>query len=119
MRKKKRTKTSGRTAEEPGHTLNVDLCFVPATHELAEKLPAVSGSSGRMKVVPSQTEKDERTWPGQVFENLELSYEEAMLAFVAASQTQPENAESDLPAAQPADQEAPKAQKRALRKEEK
>ena len=119
MRKKKRTKTSGRTAEEPGHTLNVDLCFVPATHELAEKLPAVSGSSGRMKVVPSQTEKDERTWPGQVFENLELSYEEAMLAFVAASQTQQENAESDLPVAQPADQEAPKAQKRALRKEEK
>jgi len=115
---KKSRKVSGRTAEEPGQTLNVDLCFVPATHELADKLPAVSGSSGRLKIVPSQTEKEERSWPGQVFENLELSYEEAMLEFVAASQAQPENVGSDFPAAQPADQKSSKAQKKALQQEE-
>ena len=91
---------------------------MPATHELVEKLPAVSGSSGRLKIEPSQSEKDERTWPGQVFENLALSYEEAMFAFVAASQTQPENVGTELPTAHPAGQEAPKSQKKALRQEE-
>lgn len=118
MREKKRTKPSGRTAEEPGHTVNVDLCFVPATHEGVDKLPAVSGSSGRLKVAPSQTEKDERTWPGRVFENQALSYEEAMLEFVAASQTQADDAKSDLPEARQAEQASPKAKKRALRQEE-
>lgn len=85
---------------------------------MADKLPAVSGSSGRLKVEPSQTEKAERTWPGQVFENEELTYEEAMLEFVAASRRQEDDAEGDLPMPQSTDQKAPQAQKRALRKEE-
>jgi len=113
--KKKRPKPSGRTAEEPGQTVNVDLCFVPATHERVAKLPAVSGSSGRLKVAPSQTEKDTRTWPGRVFENQALSYEEAMLAFVAASQGA---AESGQPATGQAEPSTPKAEKQALRQEE-
>ena len=37
-----------RTAEVPGQSLNVDICFVPAEHEDEAKLPAVSGSSGRL-----------------------------------------------------------------------
>ena len=82
-----------RTAEEPGQTLNGDLCFVPATHETAQRLPAVSGSSGRLVVSgprPRAAEV-ERTWPGQVFEDAETAYDAAMQAFVrrAAPRTPP------------------------------
>lgn len=83
--KKKVNPTSSRSAEEPEQTINVDLCFVPADHEIREKLPAVSGSSGRLVVTRPKEEK-EKDWPGRVFEAEELSYEEAMLKFVAASQ---------------------------------
>jgi len=117
--KKKRTKLKGRTAEEPGHTINVDLCFVPATHEIADKLPAVSGSSGHLKVAPSQTEKDGRTWPGRVFEDLTLSYEDAMLEFVVASQTPVDDAQPDLPEVSLAEEKSPQARRRALQREEK
>ena len=40
-----------RTADKPEQSVNIDLCFIPATHETHEvvsKLPAVSGSSGRL-----------------------------------------------------------------------
>src|SRR3990172_8957484 len=74
-----------RTADQPGQTLNVDLCFVPADHSLAVKLPAVSGSSGRLVVsaLPGETAKPSS--PGQVFADENLDYTEAMLKFVAAS----------------------------------
>ncbi len=73
-----------RTADEPGQTLNVDLCFVPAVHAVAAHLPVVSGSSGRLVVYgPRPSASDaERTWPGQVFANLETAYERAMREFV-------------------------------------
>ncbi len=74
-----------RTAEEPGQTVNVDLCFVPAIHEAQQRLPAVSGSSGRLVVTPVRETEEEHTWPGQVFEDSEVAYAEAMHAFVAAS----------------------------------
>jgi hypothetical protein len=76
-----------RTADEPGQTLNVDLCFVPAVHEVAEHLPAVSGSSGRLVVYGPRhaAQEDERTWPGQVFEDPELPYATAMQEFVQRS----------------------------------
>ena len=83
--KKKVNPTSSRNAEEPEQTINVDLCFVPANHEVREKIAAVSGSSGRLVVTRAKAEK-EKDWPGRVFEDEELSYEEAMLKFVAASQ---------------------------------
>ena len=37
-----------RTAEEPGQTLNVDLCFVPAVHAAAVRIPvlAIGGVDG-------------------------------------------------------------------------
>ncbi len=90
--KKKANPTSSRTAEEPEQTINVDLCFVPTSHEVSEKIPAVSGSSGRL-VVERPKEEKEREWPGRVFEDEELSYEEAMLKFVAASQAKEEGTE--------------------------
>ncbi len=49
------------------------------------KLPAVSGSSGRLviRALPGETAK--RSSPGQVFADESLDYTEAMLKFVAAS----------------------------------
>ncbi len=87
--KKKVNPTTSRTAPAPDQTLNVDLCFVPANHEVSKKIPAVSGSSGRLVVERAKQEK-ERDWPGRIFEDEDLSYEEAMLKFVAASQAKEE-----------------------------
>jgi transposase InsO family protein len=74
-----------RTAEEPDQTVNVDLCFVPAVHAADHKLPAVSGSSGRLVVERLGEETPEQTWPGRVFDDPEVAYAEAMRAFVAAA----------------------------------
>jgi len=76
-----------RTADEPGQTLNVDLCFVPAIHEVAQRLPAVSGSSGRLVIYGPRprAEEAERSWPGQVFEDPEVAYRLAMHEFVRRS----------------------------------
>jgi transposase InsO family protein len=74
-----------RTADQPGQTINVDLCFVPADHLVAEKLPAVSGSSGRLMISALPGETAKRSSPGQVFADESLDYTEAMLKFVAAS----------------------------------
>ena len=89
---KKVNATGSRTAQQPEQTINVDLCFVPASHEVSEKIPAVSGSSGRLVVERPKTEQ-EREWPGRVFEDESLSYEEVMLKFVAASQAKEESTE--------------------------
>ena len=83
---KKDTPPASRSAEQPGQTLNVDLCFVPATHAVSAKLPAVSGSSGRLIVERPPAEDNDAAWPGRIFENPELPYADAMLAFVAAAQ---------------------------------
>lgn len=77
-------KTEARTASIPKQTLNIDLCFVPTIHEVEQKLPAVSGSSGRL-VIENLTPKTEPQWPGRVFEKKELDYSDAMKAFVSAS----------------------------------
>lgn len=110
---KKESPSLSRTAEEPGQTLNVDLCFVPVEHQAELKLPAVSGSSGRLVVEQIVTEKVEPDYPGQVFADETLSYSEAMLKFVAASQAQSEPKEQ-------ADRDKAdlKAQKKALRRQQ-
>jgi len=59
---------------------------VPATHAVSAKLPAVSGSSGRLIVERPPAEDNDAAWPGRIFENPELPYADAMLAFVAAAQ---------------------------------
>jgi transposase InsO family protein len=76
-------KTINRTAEEPGQTLNADLCFVPASHSAEIKLPAVSGSSGHLVI--ERPKDEEPQYPGRIFEDPDLEYAEAMHAFVEAS----------------------------------
>ncbi len=112
--KKKEVQPAVRQAEKPGQTVNVDLCFVPATHESAQKLPAVSGSSGRLVVAQLHEEPVEPDYPGRVFAKENLTYEQAMLAFVKASAEQkPPPIATEVP-----EEAARKVQKRALRQEE-
>jgi transposase InsO family protein len=79
------------------------------------KIPAVSGSSGRLVVERSSTEEEERYWPGRVFENPELTYEEAMLDFATASLERGRKAKKKK---EKADDSSLKGQKQALRHEE-
>lgn len=103
-----------RTAEEPGQSLNIDLCFVPATHTAAtRKLPAVSGSSGRLVIERPREESSKATWPGHIFEDPQVDYVEAVMAFVEASRSP---ADSPVPS-EPTDMTL-KTRKRALREEE-
>ena len=74
-----------RTADLPGQTLNVDLCFVPVSHLADVKLPAVSGSSGHLVIERLKEPGQEPDYPGKVFANPELDYAEAVQAFVKAS----------------------------------
>ena len=102
-----------RTADKPGQTVNVDLCFVPVTHQTEDKIPAVSGSSGRLVVERTGDEKGERQYPGRVFEAQERDYAEVMTEFVAvSSNSEPKKPEVENP-------DSIKAQKQALSQEEK
>lgn len=104
----------------PDQAVNVDLCFVPATHQEAEAVPAVSGSSGRLIVGAPKEALAQRTWPGRVFERSDLSYCEAMDGFIAAreaaagSPTTSTSAEADLEAKRRASR---KADRRALKRD--
>jgi len=75
-----------RHAEQPGQALNVDVCFVPEQHDAQEKLPAVSGSSGRLMVerLPAEGEAPPH-WPGQIFGEAELDYTAAMHQYAQAT----------------------------------
>jgi transposase InsO family protein len=110
--KKNTLQTINRTAEQPGQTLNIDLCFVPAEHLAESKLPAVSGSSGHLVV--ERPKDDEPNYPGRIFENPLLTYEEAMSDFVEASK-QPTASETVLPGSECSSQ---KAAVRQVRQEE-
>ncbi len=107
---KKGLKTTSRTAERPGQTLNIDLCFVPQTHEIASKLPAVSGSSGRLIIEPIQDQEAAPNYPGQVFEDEKLSYTQAMTEFVQASEK--------VTISERADMSSTTTQKRELRRQD-
>ena len=91
----------------------MDLCFVPASHEAQDKLPAVSGSSGHL-VIERPKDEEAAQYPGRIFEDPSLSYAEAMQAFVTAS------AQASPPEQAPADGEtlSRKAEIRRLRQEE-
>jgi transposase InsO family protein len=58
---------------------------VPAVHTPDQKLPAVSGSSGRLVVERLPDDAAARCWPGQVFAEPDQPYVAAMQAFVTAS----------------------------------
>jgi transposase InsO family protein len=81
---------------------------------MEDKLLAVSGSSGRLVIERPKDESEEQHWPGQVFNETTLSYEEAMKEFVAASKVQatPESGPESGPDA------SLKAQNRTLRQAE-
>lgn len=116
-KKKSKVEAVSRTAEEAGQTLNVDLCFVPASHEVEVKLPAVSGSSGRLIVERSKAERFEPDYPGLVFADESLDYSEAMKQFVTAGQgqdKQPAQAEKE---AADVEKAGLKAKKQAIRRE--
>lgn len=101
-----------RHAPKEGQTINIDLCFVPATHETAQQLPMISGSSGKLKITKAPTAEEERTWPGQIFNDAELNYEQAMTGYVAARAEQ-------SPRAVPANEQDPaKAQRQQLQRQE-
>lgn len=87
---------------------------MPASHEVADKLPAVSGSSGRLVIEQPQGLANERAWPGQVFADQAQEYTDAMLAFVAASQERSAPEKQDNAAAE----SSLKQTKRTLRQEE-
>ena len=84
-KKKSEHKSVVRTAEQPGQALNIDLCFVPEDHILAEKLPAVSGSSGHLVVERMDVPGEAPDWPGLVFGQEDLAYEEAMRQYAEAT----------------------------------
>lgn len=109
--------SGGRHAENPGQTLNVDLCFVPVEHRDSKTIPAVSGSSGTLKVLPPKSDATERRWPGHVFEQPDLSYEEAMEQYIAVrtSDSSPCSSETPRPSTE---HEQLKAQKREVTRQE-
>lgn len=58
---------------------------MPEQHTAQEKLPAVSGSSGRLVVERIRCQDEEPQWPGQVFAEAGLDYEDAMLQYAEAT----------------------------------
>lgn len=87
---------------------------MPASHEIEEKLPAVSGSSGRLVIEQAAEGEQERQWPGQVFADESRDYTQAMLDFVAASRQQQAGESRDVSSPEA----TLKDKKRALRQEE-
>lgn len=81
---------------------------------MEDKLPAVSGSSGRLVIEQPTDPGQVRQWPGQVFADASRDYAEAMLDFVAASRGQPVSESQDDSCAKP----GLKEEKRVLRQEE-
>lgn len=55
-------------------------------HQAEVKLPAVSGSSGKLVIEHPKTDVTEAEYPGAVFANPDLDYVQAMTEFVAASE---------------------------------
>lgn len=90
---------------------------MPAEHEGEIKLPAVSGSSGKLVVARSGSEETERWYPGQVFAEEGLSYEAAMAQFVADSCADTEGVLAERSPGAVARAEA-KAERQALRQAE-
>jgi transposase InsO family protein len=58
---------------------------VPEEHLIPERLPAVSGSSGRLIVERRAPEGEERHWPGEVFADPGLDYADAMHQYAEAT----------------------------------
>ena len=82
-KKKRRFRLVTRTADHPGQTVNIDRCFVPTTRTADQSIPAVSGSSGRLIVMPPSART--APFPGAVFADATQPYAEQMRAYTAAA----------------------------------
>jgi transposase InsO family protein len=80
---------------------------------LQVKLPAVSGSSGRLVVERMRDETEPTTWPGWVFSCSELDYEEAMQVYITATRDRLKQSKSEAEI-----KVGRKAEKQALQREE-
>ena len=92
---------------------------MPATRTATTtKLPAVSGSSGRLQVerLPDADAVVDPTYPGRVFADPQLPYAEAMAAFVAASPPRVPSKAGELPASDSV-REVESGEQRTLRQE--
>lgn len=90
---------------------------MPADHPVPQKLPAVSGSSGRLVVGPERVEVSEPEYPGRIFAAAEVDYETAMTEFVSRSQAKPSDSSNQVEPLEP-DTLDLKAQKRRLRQDQ-
>ncbi|MBM4465121.1 MAG: transposase [Chloroflexi bacterium] len=70
-------------ASQPNKTLNIDLCVVPLTHESTQVLESVSLSQAAAGAMPTKDETAPAVveWPGQVFGDTSLSYEQQMAEY--------------------------------------
>ncbi len=84
---------------------------------MEEKLPAVSCSSGKLRI-EKKTEDVERQYPGRVFENESLSYVQAMNEFVSASQAKATSSTGAFQSPEMREKGAIKTQKKLLHREE-
>lgn len=91
---------------------------MPTSHETEIKLPAVSGSSGRLVIEQPEDPTQERQWPGQAFADESREYTEAMLDFVTASREQQAAKGRVGPPDESPSERSVKEEKRAIRQEE-
>lgn len=86
---------------------------MPASHEAEVKLPAVSGSSGRLVIEQPAGAEEQHQYPGCIFADDSLDYTEAMLGYVTASLEQEKPSAEKTPL-EASEQPSLKAQKRVL-----
>lgn len=98
-----------RHADEPGKTVNIDLCFVPVP--TAEKAETDSEIITAASPAESSENDPSLSYPGQVFADLDLSYDEAMNAYADL------RAQVEAKATQ-AEEDPMKAERAALRTDE-
>lgn len=80
------------------------------------KLPAVSGSSGKLVIERTSDEAEEKWHPGQIFAQPAISYKEAMNQFVADSQLETSQVEV-TPSPQATARAHKKAEKKVVRQQ--
>jgi transposase InsO family protein len=69
-------------APQPNLAANIDLCVVPITHTASLPLASASVSQAKSGALPEVPPAPQPTnWPGQVFQDPNLSYAEQMLAY--------------------------------------
>jgi len=107
-------------AEKPNQTINIDMCFIPNTHNSPDtELPMVSGSSGKLKLCKKSKSQQKLTWSGDVFNDPDLNYTQAMDIYTARKNSPKEKKEQDdIESLNISQHEQHKIAKRKLNKEE-